>query len=263
MLFIVIGVILIFAVVGGVIGNGKGKTGKGFLLGLILGPIGWVLALFDAGVFGILLTFVVLGALFYVWLRVDQVDKDRAMEDRFEEADLKAEQDLSHSERAGGLPASPKPITAMLDLEEAFQKENPGDLIRDPVHDVSHAVRKSDTPPTGELDYTGKDGREIRFFFAWVDNRWHFKSTAARKKSFFLLNENEPGSETSTINPAVAQFFAAHGVEAEVALNPGSASPGADTSSIAIPTATPTPEQIAAQRARAQAAEIARKYGNH
>ncbi|EDY16704.1 hypothetical protein CfE428DRAFT_5817 [Chthoniobacter flavus Ellin428] len=38
---------IIFGVVGGLIGQQHGKTGKGFILGFLFGPIGWAFMLFD------------------------------------------------------------------------------------------------------------------------------------------------------------------------------------------------------------------------
>lgn len=66
------------AVVGALIGMQKGKAGKGALLGLFFGPIGWILMIFDAGFWIIAALFLVGIFLLIAGIRSSEDDKDTA-----------------------------------------------------------------------------------------------------------------------------------------------------------------------------------------
>ena len=69
--------LLVSAVVGAIIGAEKGNAGKGALLGFLLGPFGWILAMMDVGFIGMFIVAAVIGSVLYLGIRASEQDRDR------------------------------------------------------------------------------------------------------------------------------------------------------------------------------------------
>jgi hypothetical protein len=91
-ILVVISIWFVMGVVGGFIGQQHGKTGKGFALGFLFGPIGWAMALFDIGLASFLLTFLAVVLIGYFVVDMIIAGNRSAERKREEIAQRQAEQ---------------------------------------------------------------------------------------------------------------------------------------------------------------------------
>jgi hypothetical protein len=110
-ILVVITIWFVLGVVGGLIGQQHGKTGKGFILGFLFGPIGWALMMFDVSMFSLLVTFaavVMIGYSAWTLFVNPMMERNRKEQEREEVARAKAFEEKM--DRAEGKSAQPDPV---------------------------------------------------------------------------------------------------------------------------------------------------------
>ncbi len=71
---------LVSAIVGAIIGMQKGKAGKGAFLAFFFGPLGWLLMIWDVGIFPVVILVLLVGGVLVAGILASEKDKDRMQE---------------------------------------------------------------------------------------------------------------------------------------------------------------------------------------